>query len=365
MIKIALLIDTWFPLVGGGQINAYEISRRLVARDIKIDIITRNNGNYKLKLPRGLRVIKLGRYANSYNSFSKVLFIVRSFLFVLKGDYDLVHAHAFLPGLAAKSIKLAKHIPAVFTVHGFSVNTDLNNYFIKQLEKFILTNLTYDTQITVSRDFLKIKNNNKNVVYIENGVDISSFDKIKTQKFKNPTVIFVGRLHPQKNLSTLLKAMAKVHKHNPKVKLLIVGKGSQKLLLQRLISKLNLDKTVKLIGELPKLELIKLYKSCHLFILPSIYEGQPLSLLEAWAAKIPCVSTTSGDCQFLIRPGNNGYLIENIKDDNEIARKIISALENKKLNDLGLNGYSLVKNFFTWRGAAAKTLQTYKDLIDD
>ena len=64
---------------------------------------------------------------------------------------------------------------------------------------------------------------------------------------------------------------------------------------------LKLSTNIKLLGELKGKELINKYKSSHAFILPSIYEGQPLTLLEAWAAKLPVIVTNTGDCRYLVK----------------------------------------------------------------
>src|SRR3989344_9475580 len=107
-MKVAVIIDIWFPFIGGGQINAWEISKRLAKRGIELDIITRNNGADKLKRVKNLYVYKLGSKSAANNSLSKILFIVRSFFFVYKRNYDLVHAHAFLPGITARLLMVFK-----------------------------------------------------------------------------------------------------------------------------------------------------------------------------------------------------------------------------------------------------------------
>jgi len=94
-MKVAVIIDTWFPLIGGGQINAYEISRRIANKGVKIDIITRNNGKDTISIPNNLKIIKLGQYSGPYDSISKIIFMIRSFIYVYKRNYNLVHAHAF------------------------------------------------------------------------------------------------------------------------------------------------------------------------------------------------------------------------------------------------------------------------------
>jgi len=361
-MKVAVIIDTWFPAIGGGQINAWEISKRLAQQGVEIDIITRNNGQDKLERVKNLYVYKLGTKVSPQNTLSKIIFLLRSFIFISRGKYDLVHAHAFLPGITARLLMVFKGIPAIFIVHGTSIGTNLNNIFSSWLEKFILTKILYSAQITVSQDFLKIKNINKNISYIPNGVDTADFDKIKVSKFKNPTLIFVGRLHPQKNLSTLIDALNTVKTKIPEINLLIVGKGREEPKLREKVKYLRLQKNIKFLGEVIGKDLIRLYKSSHIFILPSIYEGQPLTLLEAWAAKLPVIVSKTGDCQYLVKKGKNGYLINNTNDIKEISDLIIRVLKSENKEKMGQNGYNLVKQNFSWKKSARMTLKIYESL---
>lgn len=361
-MKVALIIDTWFPTVGGGQINALEISKRLAGKGMKIDIITRNTGADNLKLPPNLSIIKLGGKTKPSDPFSKSLFLIRSYLYILRKDYDLIHAHAFLPGITARLISITKGKPSIFTVHGTSIGTSLNNPAKEWLEKLILTGILYNCQITVSRDLLKLKNVNRKIYYIPNGVDVKEFDSVVATKSKNPTLIFVGRLHPQKNLQNLIKAISFVKKDTPKIKLLIIGDGQQKESLKNLAKDLGLTSNVLFKGQLQSKELVKLYKSSHIFILPSIYEGQPLTVLEAWASKLPVIVSSTGDLPYLVKEGYNGYLIGNPQDPEEIAFKIKKALLSKNLQSIGQNGYNLVVKTFSWKNSAQKTLEVYNEI---
>ena len=358
-MKIAVIIDTWFPIVGGGQTNAWEISKRLAKKQIHIDVITRNNGEGNLLQVKNLNIYQLGKKSDANSILSKIYFLPKAFLFIISKDYDIIHVHAFLPGIVARLLMVFKGIPTVLTVHGTSINTNLNNPLSKWFEKFILTQILYNAQITVSRDFLKLKNVNRNVVYIPNGVDTKKFDRVRTKKFGQPTPIFVGRLHPQKNLINLIEDISVVKKEIANIKLLIVGEGDLKAELQSQVANLKLKKNVLLLGQKKGLELIKLYKSSHLFILPSIYEGQPLTLLEAWAAKLPVIISNTGDNPYLVRNGQNGYLIGNIYDPNQIAKTIVQALAKDNLEKLGLNGYNSVKRF-SWEKASKETLSIYE-----
>lgn len=361
-MKIAVLIDTWFPFVGGGQINAWEISKRLAQKGTDVEIITRNCGLYSHKAQKNLKITKLGPISKTTDEIARLKYLVQALLYVFNKDIDLLVAHAFLPGLVARIFMLLRRKPAVLIVHGSSIKSGLNKGFKLWLEKFILTQIKYSAEITVSRDFFKLKNVNKNIIYIPNGVEVKPFDRIKVNKFKEKTILFVGRLHPQKNLHRLFRSIDELNKRFSNFRLLIVGDGSESMKLKELIKSLKLENRIIMMGELRGNNLIKVYKSSHIFILPSIYEGFPLTLLEAWAARLPVVVSKTGDCQYLIKNGVNGHLIKG-QSTQDISNAITESLINKNLRVLGENGYNFAKHKYSWEKSEALTYTVFKKII--
>ena len=118
---------------------------------------------------------------------------------------------------------------------------------------------------------------------------------------------------------------------------------------KNLIKKFNLENLIiireKLIGD----DLIKEYVTSDLFILPSLSEGFPLTVLEAWACKLPVLTTSVGELPYIIKENHNGWLVEpnNVE---EISHKLeyILKLDHKKLTKVGENGYKLVKEKYDW-----------------
>lgn len=362
MAKVAVITDTWFPYLGGGQINTWEISKRLAKKGHKIDIITQNCGYEDLKRPKNIQVIKLGYSKSPASTTARLFFLIKAFFYVYKRKYDIAHGHAFLSGLTLGLLKIIKGVPTIFTVHGTSLGTSLNNPLKQFIEWAILTRIPYTAQITVSQDFKKIGNINKHVEYIPNGVDAKKFDAVQLKKPEKPALIFVGRLHPQKNLKNLIKAILIAKKQIPEIKLRIVGDGQDKESLLKLTKDLSLKNNIEFLGQVNDTDLIRLYKSSSIFILPSFYEGLPLSLLEAWAAKIPAIVTKTGQCQFLVKEGKNGFLIKNPQEATDISKTIVKALKYKNLEHLGKNGYNLVAKNFSWDQSAQKTSNLYESV---
>lgn len=359
-MKIAVIIDTWFPFVGGGQINAWEISKLIALNGHKVDIITRNNGHTDKLKSKNLKVIQLGDETKIGNTFAQIQFCFRSIGYVSNKKYDLVHAHAFWPGFTLLALKLIKRIPTVYTVHGTSINSNLKGIFPKIIETLLLTKIPYDYQITVSRDFLSIPNINKKIEYISNAPNISKFDDIKASKSKNPTLLFAGRLHPQKNLKNLLIAISLAKKEINNIKLIIAGDGPQKKELTQQIFNLKLKNNVDMLGEIKNDQLVKAFKSATLYILPSIYEGQSLSLLEAFAAKLSPIVTAVGDSGYLVKEAKNGFVITNPYDPEDIKEAIIKAIKSKNLEKFAEVNYKFLKENISWKVSARKTLDIYK-----
>lgn len=356
-MKVAVLIDTWFPFVGGGQINAWEISRRIARNGTQVDLITRNCGSDNLKKTPNLAVIKLGRKTLRSDDFARVKYLINSFFYVHKHDYDLVVAHAYLPGLVAKALMLTKKIPAVFVVHGTSIGTNLNSGLKSLLERIILTKIKYSAQITVSRDFLKIKNVNQKIVYIPNGVDIKLFSK--TTAVSKKQLLSVARLHPQKNLINLIRAFKKISNELPEYTLIIAGDGPQRKELENVIKELKLSEKVKLMGAVDHKVLKTLYSTSKLFILPSIYEGHPLTLLESMASQLPPLVTKTGDNIFIIKEKQNGFFIKNPKNAQNVYKSIRQVLRYQSLDRIGKNARKTVSNSFNWNKIALETYKIY------
>jgi len=123
---------------------------------------------------------------------------------------------------------------------------------------------------------------------VPNGLDFSDFLESAAVKNNIFTFIAVGRLESMKNHIFLIENFNKL-RNKEKVQLIIVGEGSQRSYLTEAIQRNNLENKLFLPG---KKENIKNYlHQAHCFLLPSLWEGFPISLLEAGAAGLPCIVT--------------------------------------------------------------------------
>jgi glycosyltransferase involved in cell wall biosynthesis len=138
------------------------------------------------------------------------------------------------------------------------------------------------------------------IAVIPNYVDTEVF-KPGLSVRDEPTLIFVGRIAPEKNLSALLEAIRPLQ-----VRLVLIGEGKIRPELQRRFPSLN--GRISWEGNVPNSELPEYLNRAGLFILPSLYEGHPKALIEAMACGLPVIGADSPGIRELIHHGETGYL---------------------------------------------------------
>lgn len=182
------------------------------------------------------------------------------------------------------------------------------------------------------------------IVVIENPLDADSLRGQVAGESINPdkSVVSLGRLEPQKDYRTLIRAFALASKSHPDWKLRIYGIGDMRDEIQALIDELGLSSLAALCGrtEKPFFELSR----AGIFVLSSNYEGFPNVLCEAMLAGKPCISTdcVSGPSE-LVEDGCNGFLVP-VGDAETMAKKLKQLYEDKRLRmTLGANASKTVK----------------------
>lgn len=152
-------------------------------------------------------------------------------------------------------------------------------------------------------------------------------------------LLCVGRLEPQKGMADLLDAMAILHQKFPQLVLLIAGRGSLESELKDKIVDLNLQNCVRMLGV--RDDVPRLLAASDIFVNSSHWEGMPISVLEAMAARLPVVATRVGDVPNIVNT-QTGLLVEPHRPQ-ELADAIRTLLEDDTLRQtLGSGGFSLV-----------------------
>jgi glycosyltransferase involved in cell wall biosynthesis len=175
-------------------------------------------------------------------------------------------------------------------------------------------------------------------------------------------LLYVGSEAPRKNLATLLEALSKLKRSGIAARLIKVGDASHpryRAVFLEQISRLGLDESVIIVGEVSDVDLPLLYSSADVFVLPSHVEGFGLPVLEAMACGTPVVCSNAGalpevagDAALLVSPDN----VEGLA--NAIAVVLEDASLREQLVEKGLER----SQRFTWTETVERTRMVYEEV---
>lgn len=282
------------------------------------------------------------------------------FLF-LKRDIDLFFSPAhYAPRFCP--------VPTVVTIHDLSyfyypdefLKKDLyqlqhwTQYSIKKASKIIAVSQT------TKKDLMKFYHlPSEKIEVIYNGFQQSTTNH--TTIGSKPYILYIGTIQPRKNLATLINAFRLLIKDKPEYSLVIVGKKGwlyEKIFYQ--VKTLNLQKKVHFTGYVSDEEKAGLYTHASIFILPSLYEGFGIPLLEAMSFGCPVIASHASS---LSEIGDDACLYFDPNNPKELKEKMTQVIENNTLRkELVKRGKKRVQ-LFSWEKCGEETLHIIKKII--
>jgi len=122
-------------------------------------------------------------------------------------------------------------------------------------------------------------------------------------------ILYVGRLRIRKGVEVLLEALAALRREHPSARLMIAGAGEQAAALHAKTAELGLDDRVRFLGRCDAAHVRRLLTAARCLVVPSIYEGMPLVVLEAMAAGTPVVASAVSGIPEVVIDGETGWLV--------------------------------------------------------
>ncbi|MGF7119005.1 glycosyltransferase family 4 protein [Methanobacterium oryzae] len=373
-MKIVQTPVRFYPFIGGVENYVYYSSKELVKLGHNVTVICANEpSTEKEEVVDGIKVKRLsylGKIANT-NVTSRLPFAIS------KEDFDIIHTHIPTPWSADWSniFSKLKRKPLVVTYHNDIIGSGFADYIarfynvtalkllLNQADRIIITQPNY------LHSSLYLEDYSDKVEVIPNGVDVEKFRPINITKEKN-TLFFLSLLdefHKYKGLDYLLKAIIKVKKEIPDIKLIVGGKGALLDYYADLTEKYGLKNNVEFHGFIPDEKIVEYYNKCNVFVLPSIsskQEGFGIVVLEALACETPVISTEIVGAAADVKNSNSGIIVPP-KDVDELADAIIKILSDEhKLKKMGKNGRIFVEKSYTWHKVAKMMANVYKELLE-
>lgn len=271
---------------------------------------------------------------------------------------DLVHTHNTKPLLyAAPAARLAGVPRLLHTRHG-------QRFGARQRETllFRLAARLADRVVCVSHDSARLSAEERlapeRIVTVWNGIDMGRF-AYAGSAVGGPAV-FVGRLSPEKDVATLLRATARVVREEDAFRLEIAGDGPCRDALERLSSDLGLGNHVRFLGEVR--DVAALLGRASLFVLPSLTEGVSLTLLEAMARGLPVIATRVGGNPEVVVDGETGTLVAAGAVDELAAAMLRLFRDAETSRGFGRAGRQRVEQHFDVRRMVADYENLYREL---
>ena len=295
-------------------------------------------------------------------------------------DYDLIHDNQ---SLCHELINIQKEIPLVTTIHHpitrdrrlaleaaatWKERLSINRWhsFLRMQKKVApqLNRIVCPSNQSKADVIEELKVNEENVDVVLNGIDLDSFTRDERVEQKPYRIITTASADvPLKGLKFLIEAMTEIIEEIPEAHLMVLGRAKEKGDIAKLISRLNLEEKISFRSGLSQSEVVSLYSSSHICVIPSLYEGFGFGAGEAMACGLPLISTQSGGLKEVI--GQEAVIIE--AASSEAIIKAVKDLFSNKEKQLALSraGRKRMEKEFNWMKAAEAYEKIYSKTIKE
>jgi len=358
------MVDEEFLRYGGRQKHIYHLSRELLNRGHHVTIFS-PNGSYRWPDVK-VKTFKELKIPNIIDSK-----IIPGYRTAVK-DYDIVHSHDTL--FSAFLVKHAKHF--FVTTHGLRCSLNCGYSYVGKLFHKVIT----DRNLKAANEkgsifcvsdydlYLCRKLGLKNSIYIPNGVDIQAIKSANGNSFRKKyhidgeMILEVGRLSPVKGQLRFSRDCGKLIKREINAHFVFIGARDDEDYVRKLKNEARrIGIKALVLPDLPDKEVYQAYKACDVFVLPSEFEGQPISILEAFAAGKPVVATDVGGIRKCV--GSSARLVPFWKPK-RFAQEVINLLKNETLRTaLEKRAIQHVRKF-SWTKVADTVEQKYLESVD-
>jgi glycosyltransferase involved in cell wall biosynthesis len=380
-VKITLLTPSFLPVVGGAELGALELARRLTARGHTTSVVTpRLHPEWAAtETLDGIDVHRFpvaapgGRHRTGNIAVSSLLALGPLWR---RLSPDVLNLHYLLPtGLAGQWWAGRVGIPTVTTLIGMDVYDPhyrpaapwrlLMRRTVRRTRAVIC--ISSFVRGVVERDYPPAPGVPCHV--IPHGVDVKTFRpqprdaEIRREYGVGPEdrlVLTVQRLYPRKGVRTFLEAAVRIARECPRARFVVAGEGPERAALERRATELGLSRRLVFTGAVPAARLPALYASADVFAFHTFHEGLGIVLLEAQASGCPVVTTAAGGTLDIVRDGDTGLLAPP-GDPEAFAHAITRVLGDDALaRRLRARGRQVIEAQFDWDVVVERYLEVFE-----
>ena len=372
------MITREFPPDSGGiGYYVYYLSRKLLERGHKVEIITRSlSAETTTESTDGINVYRVS-YVPFY-PFHICLhgFFVNKLLRSLEPKLTVIHMHSPLP----PPIKTT--LPVITTVHSPSKRAFENTYtdthdlrsWADKLQQMIvyppiekrifkLSNKITTVSSNVREELRAYNLNPQAITVVGNGVDQRFFIPKQSKNQTKPYVLFVGVFRSGKGVLDLLDCANYVCAKRPDAHFILCGDGPLLEKMRVRVQNKGLQKQITFFGRADRNRLVKLYQNAMVLVQPSYHEGLSTVILEAMSCGLPLVANDIAGNREVILSGSNGILVPP-KSPESMARAVLKLLDDPNLRELiGRAARKTIEDKYSWDIVTDNIIKCYENSL--
>jgi glycosyltransferase involved in cell wall biosynthesis len=352
---------------GGAEWHGYHMAKTLDKLGHEVHYVTNYkeplelNGIIAYNICKTISPVEVSRFPfMGFNKwilkhFKENIFAAKKAMSVLahEKDFDVIHCHGNLAALILSTVQ--KRVPVVYTEHDappwictYRTKHErfVRKFFYYLLNKKALESVSHVVTVTEAQKRF----------FVEKW-DLPE-DKIKKYLLPQDYSLFVGRLEPRKGVDYLISSI-----NGTDIKSVIVGDGPDKIRLEELAKRNEVSSNIIFTGSVPEEDLRHMYAGANFFVLPSISEGLPLTVLEAMSSGTPVVANNINGIPEVVQHGYNGLLVEpaNINSFKYNMQTLVNDVMLCKL--MGQRARTTVEKNYSWDAVAKRVAEVYKKLV--
>ena len=362
-VKVLLLTDDAF--VGGGQQHVLSLARGVDAQRFDVAVACPHSGF----LVDEIRRLKIRHFAMDlperadWKSLRAMRDLLKSF------RPDIIHTHGGTAGfygrISSLSLPFVRRIHTYHGIHYLNFRSGWKRQVFTMIDRFLL-GVTDKVICVAQSDFqlglrAGVVSRKKGVV-IHNGIDVRKFtgSKRRPKGSKSPRgkrIGTIGRLHVQKGHEVMLNAARILLDENPHSSFCIIGEGDLRGHLQAVAQRLGIESKVSFPGA--RTDTARQLSRMDVFVLPSLWEGFPIVLLEAMAARKPIVATAVNGVLEILEDGKDALLVQP-NSPSALAEAILRMMKDETFAaSCATHALAKVKSSFTEQEMVQRTERVY------
>ncbi|EIJ78868.1 glycosyl transferase domain-containing protein [Bacillus methanolicus PB1] len=385
---LKILMQTWeFPpnIVGGLSRHVHGLSESLAKLGYEIHVLTAQTADLpSFEKRNGVfihRVAPLNEKDHDFLAWVAGLNLAmanRARELAAVHDFHVIHAHDWLVGSAAVSLKTFLNIPLITTMHATEhgrnngIYTDMQ-HFIHKKEELLLQ---ASDQIIVCSEHMKdeLKNvfntSEEMIAIIPNGV-FKQEEQLNLHGLLDELPVFperkmvfsIGRMVREKGFDTIIETAIKMKARSDELYFVIAGKGPLLEEYRQKVRDNGMENFVYFIGFIQDEQRDALLTQCEAAVFPSLYEPFGIVALEAMSFGKPTIVSETGGLRGIIQPYKTGLFMDPGNPFSLLQQLHFVLEDRKRAKEIGENGRKVVESLFSWMRIAEETKRTFEDVL--